>query len=167
MGHSPDTARQLSKFFPRGQMHFFFRSKTSYSAASALRMERAKWGWDWKTGSTEDEVNLLYVAVTRAKLTLAIPTQGDASKKSFAKLLMLLHAIRECSISEVPWAEGDIIAFSKTLVDGLESEAHEKEIVNNLVRAKDIYEQLWPLPQSEECPRCWNCQKLKVLMSLA
>ena len=51
----------------------------NFQAASSYVAKWGKPGFAWKTGGDEDEANLLYVAATRARCLLSVPSQHHGS----------------------------------------------------------------------------------------
>ena len=96
------------KFFSIGDRAQQDKSSTSFITASSQmskeRLEQESWedpGFNWSKGITsQDQVNLMYVAVTRAKVCLAIPTGGD---RAVGQMVRLFQSIENARKARLEW----------------------------------------------------------------
>jgi len=123
------------------------QNKATFTSASSQSSQQAQMDWDrpgfnWKKGRPEDSVNLMYVAVTRAKVCLSIPTESNGD---VGQMVRLFQSIQNTRNAKIEWEK------THTYEDVFEYEREYADLASKTGRPADYYH-----PMLHHCEEIWQ-----------
>ena len=130
---------------------------TASSQLSRERLEQEPWddpGFNWGTGITaQDKVNLMYVAVTRAKVCLSIPTESDCAVGQMVRLFQSIENARNARLEWNKTPHGDEVyyEYDKGYVELSSRTGREIKYYHPMLHyCEEIWRRIFLLPNTKD-----------------